>query len=840
MMEHKKLFEAFFDNIGCAAVIIEEDTTISLSNKRFAELSGYSNDEIDGKKGFSEFFPPRYLKKIIRYHEQRRVNPDTVPRVYESKAIDRHGNVKDIIITVDMIPNTKKSIVSVLDISEQKKAVSMLKKSEDNYRILANSITDVLFAFDNKLRYTFWNKASEDFTCIKAKDAIGKSFTQLFPQYKNTELEEFFKSILKTKKTGNYKHQFIQDNKEYYLDIYAYPTKNGITVFARDITNEVLSKMKLLESERRYNELFNNSLDGVYISTPEGRFTYANPALAKMLGYSSQDELLGINIPRDLYFSEQERPNHSSRDRPVVRRLKKKDGSEIWVEIHSRVVRDENGEPIYYQGVTRDITERKKIEDALNESEKKYRKIVECTHEGIWAIDAKQRTTFVNNRMAEILGYSPEEILSKPLHSIINTELFSPNEPAKTMLMLETARHSEKKILKKDGSEIYVNIEASPIVDNEGNHTGVIAFFSDITERKRMEDELKYQANHDILTSVYNRFFFEEQMKLISKERNLNAGIIVLDVDGLKYINDTLGHHQGDRLLIELTSLLTSTFRPSDIIARIGGDEFAILIRQIEEETIKGLVERLKENITDYNKSLKRHQNPISISIGYSVKDSETKTLEQTFKQADEMLFREKIPKRDDVRASILSALKATMLEKDQFTEEHMTRLKEIAIGFGESVGLDQNEMKKLILTTELHDIGKVIIPDHILSKDKVLTQKEFDIIKKHTEAGYRIAMATPEISDIANYILFSHERWDGQGYPNGLKGKKIPLKSRMVFIIDSYDAMTNKRPYREAMSLEAAIFELDKNAGTQFDPFLVKIFINKVLPGIMIIQPES
>jgi diguanylate cyclase (GGDEF)-like protein len=406
--------------------------------------------------------------------------------------------------------------------------------------------------------------------------------------------------------------------------------------------------------------------------------------------------------------------------------------------------------------------------------------------------------------------------------------------------MPKTAKYSDKKILKKDGSEIYVNIEASPIIDNEGNHVGTIGFFYDITERKRIEDELKYQANHDMLTSIYNRFFFEEQMKLISKERNLSAGIIVIDVDGLKYINDTLGHHQGDRLLIELTSLLISTFRPADIIARIGGDEFAILIRQIDVETTKVMVERLKENVTDYNKNLKRHQNPISISIGYAVKDYETKTLEQTFKQADEMLFREKIPKRDDVRASILNVLKATMLEKDHRTEEHMTRLKEIAIRFGELVGLDQNEMKKLILTTELHDIGKVIIPDHILNKSKALTQKEFDIVKKHTEAGYRIAKATPEISDIANYILFSHERWDGQGYPNGLAGKKIPLISRMVFIIDSYDAMTNIRPYREAMSLEATTFELDKNAGAQFDPFLVKIFIKKVLPVIKIIQPES
>ncbi|MCL5985739.1 MAG: diguanylate cyclase [Actinobacteria bacterium] len=574
------------------------------------------------------------------------------------------------------------------------------------YKDLANSITDIFFAFDHELRYTFWNKASENFTGIKSRDAIGKSFGEFFPEYKNTELEIFYNNILKTKKADKYKIRHIFNNKEYYFDIYAYPTKNGISVFARDITNEVLSEIKLHESEHRYKELFDNSPDGIYISTTEGRFTYANPSLAKMLGYDSQKELLNVDISRDLYFSEQERPKSHERDKPVITRLKKKDGSEVWVEIHSHVVKNENGEPIYYQGITRDIT-----------------------------------------------------------------------------------------------------------------------------ERKKNEEELKYQATHDKLTSIYNRFFFEEQMKLISKERNLNVGILVIDVDGLKYINDTLGHHRGDSLLIELTSLLTSTFRPADIIARIGGDEFAIIIRQIDTKTIKELADRLKNKITEHNISLKKHQNPISISIGYAVKDIDTKTLEQTFKQADEMLFREKIPKRDDVRISVLNVLKATMLEKDHNTEEHMARLKEIAVALGRATRLDEHEMKKLTLTTELHDIGKVIIPEHILNKKGVLTQKEYEIVKKHTEAGYRIAKATPEISDIANYILHSHERWDGQGYPKGLGGDEIPLISRMVFIIDSYDAMTDNRPYSVAMPMKAAIEELKKNAGTQFDPYLVKIFINKILP---------
>lgn len=375
-----------------------------------------------------------------------------------------------------------------------------------------------------------------------------------------------------------------------------------------------------------------------------------------------------------------------------------------------------------------------------------------------------------------------------------------------------------------------LDVTIFPIKDSTGRVVNAVIQHEDITDSKKMEDELKHLATHDALTGLYNRAFFEEGMKLLSKERNVSTGILVIDIDGLKYVNDAFGHQQGDGMLISFSKVLTRTFRPSDVVARIGGDEFGVLIRDVDEFKIWSIAERLRSNLYIYNKSLKANKSPINISLGYSIRNDSSKTVEQTFKEADDMLFRDKIPKRDDVRRSILNVLKITMLEKDFITEEHMERIKNTAATFGNLVKLSPEEMETFILATELHDIGKVVIPDHVLNKVEDLTKEEFEVIKKHPETGYRIAKATPETSHVAEYILCSHERWDGKGYPRGLKGEKIPLISRMIFILDAYDAMTYDRHYRKALNKDGAILELKKNAGSQFDPELIDLFINGVL----------
>jgi HD-GYP domain-containing protein (c-di-GMP phosphodiesterase class II) len=190
-------------------------------------------------------------------------------------------------------------------------------------------------------------------------------------------------------------------------------------------------------------------------------------------------------------------------------------------------------------------------------------------------------------------------------------------------------------------------------------------------------------------------------------------------------------------------------------------------------------------------------------------------------------MYKQKLLERKSMRSSLLASIKTTMYEKSHLTAEHEDRLVTLSKRIGQAMELSDAQINELELLSTLHDLGKLSIDDHILNKKDPLTAEEWAEIRKHPEVGYRIAQASPELAPIAEYILCHHERWDGTGYPQGLKGEAIPLLSRIVSVVDAYDAMIKDRPYRNAMPKAEAIGEIVANAGSQFDPVISKIMID-------------
>ncbi len=346
-------------------------------------------------------------------------------------------------------------------------------------------------------------------------------------------------------------------------------------------------------------------------------------------------------------------------------------------------------------------------------------------------------------------------------------------------------------------------------------------------DRKKTEERIKHLSFHDSLTGLYNRAYFEEELERYNFPRYYPLSIVIIDINGLKVINDTFGHNQGDKLLQHFAQLLTSVSRKGDIIARIGGDEFALLLPSTTSEQAHKFCERIKKTCEE-DKTKPVYLRP-SISLGHATQEGEYQNIEILLKEADNKMYQDKLFSAQSREKYLLDSFRLILAERDPHTEDHAQRLQELALALGERIGLTEYQLNNIKLLALLHDIGKIGIPDSILFKTYILTPSEWKKMKEHPKIGYRMAKNIPDFVPIAREILYHHEHWDGNGYPEGLKGEKIPILSRIIAVVDAYDVMQSRRPYKGAVSKTKALKEIKRGAGTQFDPQLVDIFLKIV-----------
>ncbi|SMC71062.1 diguanylate cyclase [Sporomusa malonica] len=464
-----------------------------------------------------------------------------------------------------------------------------------------------------------------------------------------------------------------------------------------------------------------------------------------------------------------------------------------------------------------ELQERRQAEEALKISQSSNQALINAIPDPMFII--KHDGTFVDYKAGkEQLLMPPDCFLGRTVF-----ELFPAETAAKMLQSIELVlangdiQNFEYQLTVHGKVEHY---EVRIIVSGEDE---VLAINRNITDRKRMEERLEFLSLHDALTKVYNRAFFEDQMKRIQRLEDGSAGIIICDVDGLKMVNDTLGHMMGDQILQAVAGILASCCSSNDLIARIGGDEFAILLPGNSVKQIASCCQRVREKIDSYN--AQNPTVPISLSMGFSACPEPPVDMDALLKQADDSMNREKLHRQKSTRSAIVKALVKALEARDYITEGHGDRLQDLIEAFADIVELPETSIADLRLLARFHDIGKVGIPDSILFKPSRLTEEEWVVMRQHCEIGYRIAVSAPDLVPIADWILKHQEWWNGQGYPLGLKGEAIPIECRMLSIVDAFDAMTSDRPYRQAMSKEDAIAELYRCAGRQFDPNLVDKF---------------
>ena len=424
---------------------------------------------------------------------------------------------------------------------------------------------------------------------------------------------------------------------------------------------------------------------------------------------------------------------------------------------------------------------------------------------------------FINEAVAKFYNKSKNDIIGQDDYQITrrkfaNMRRFTDNK----------VRSKKKRIVEKvEWNDRVYKSTKFPVKLLDDSY-GVGAFIEDVTEKVEREKQIKYLLYRDSLTELYNRRFFEEEIKRLDTKRQLPLSIIMADVNGLKLINDSLGHEKGDKLLIKTAELLKEVVRDEDVLARQGGDEFVVLLPKTNNDEAQKIVLRIKEKCSQ----TERDEITVSIGIGAATKTESEQDINEVLKEADKEMYQNKLSESRSTKSKIVQSLLNTLIAKSNETKEHAIKMGNLAYDFGEKLNLSNSQIHRLSLLAALHDIGKTIISEEILKKPGKLTAKEWKIVKDHPERGYKIASSSQEFAVVADEIYAHHERWDGSGYPRELKEKNIPYLARIISIIDAFDVMTHKRPYKKAVTKKEALAEINRGAGGQFDPELAALFI--------------
>lgn len=472
-------------------------------------------------------------------------------------------------------------------------------------------------------------------------------------------------------------------------------------------------------------------------------------------------------------------------------------------------------------------------------------------------IDSKNKIEMSNILLSSILESSPEVIVFSLDNNYCYTVFNNIHKEAmlniwkkeitKGMNMLDVIGYDEDRQKAKENFDRALNGESfsiveeygdnnysrlywqdyySPIISSNGKVIGLTCFVLNITSQKKAEERNIFLSYHDELTGLYNRRFYEEKLKQIDIESNYPISIIMADVNGLKFTNDVFGHIAGDKLIKAFAEVLKKHCRKEDIVARIGGDEFYILLPKTSSIKSEKIINKIQNSIL----TQQFDEGILSISFGCATKYNSNEPLDEVCKKADDSMYSQKLLDRDIFEINLIKHLNSILYDKNLVEQLHGKEVGILSKKLGIALDLSQNEIDQLELAGLLHDIGKVGIDYKILLKPDNLNEYERNEVKRHCEIGYKTLNYLNKYKNIAECVLYHHERIDGNGYPKGLKGAKIPLFSRIIHIVDAYQSMTSNNTYGHTLNIEDAINELKINAGTQFDEYITRVFVEKVL----------
>ncbi|PKM58327.1 MAG: c-di-GMP phosphodiesterase [Firmicutes bacterium HGW-Firmicutes-3] len=464
----------------------------------------------------------------------------------------------------------------------------------------------------------------------------------------------------------------------------------------------------------------------------------------------------------------------------------------------------------------------------------RYFDIYDLAPEGYLILSEKGFIIESNLTAAVMFGESKHSLAKKQITEYILKEDQDVYYSYRKQLFESKLPHEcELRMLKGDQTVFWGHMKS--IVVKEGERDNCRMVISDISSRKTAENDLKeseekllYLSTHDHLTGLYNRRYYEQQLKDIDTNENLPLSIIMFDLNGLKLVNDSFGHDMGDVLLNKAAETIKKACRHEDIIARIGGDEFVLMLpKTSRRDTVK-----IANDIKALTSKEIVSNIELSISYGYDTKETDNQFISEIAVNAENHMYKHKLFERTSIRSKTIELIMNTLFEKSNSEAQHSNRVSSICQVIAEKMDLDQNTVNQMRVVGLMHDIGKIGVDEEILNKSGSLTSSERVDIEKHPEIGWRLLSSTNEFSEIAQFVIHHHEKWDGSGYPDGIKGEAIQIEARIIAVAEAYAAMTSKSSFNEKLTQKEALKELVRCSGTHFDPNVVEVFNELVLSG--------
>ena len=657
--------------VRCAGtgIYIVQGGKFQYVNSLFQEMTGYTQKELQGV----------YSLDLVHPDDKERVRAKAVESLKsgnslpcEYRLIKKSGDVMWVLerLTSTIYKKKRATVGSFMDITERKQSEDALAKSEARYRTIMDETRDDYFEVDMAGNYTFVNDAFCRGTGYDREEIVGKSFKLTITGGGSKKIYEAFNQVYLTgQPVKALTFKFLRkDGSTGVGELSAFILRNesgdivGFRGIIHNVTERVMMEETLRKSEEKYRTILEEIEEGYYETDLTGNYTFFNDVICKKLGYT-REELMGKNFqihtaPEDVKkiteaYYELYRTGKPLKwfSPPQIR----KDGTLIFAEDLVSLLRSEKGEIVGFRGISRDVTEHVRMQEALRQSEEKYRTILEEIEEGYYEFNLAGDITFVNKAACRQFGRSEAELIG------LNYREYVPKEDVKSTYQAwnkvyrtgEPLRAYPFAPVRKDGAQIFLENSVSPVRNKEGKIVGFRSVSRDVTERKKFEQKLANMATHDALTGLPNRTLLNDRLTMglaLSRRSGNRLAVMMLDLDKFKVINDTMGHDVGDQLLKSVAERLSGVTRKSDTVARMGGDEFVLALPQISHPADAA---RLAQRILDVFHEpfiFDSHKLSITTSIGIAVYPDDGKDIEGLLKSADIAMYQAKEQSRDAYR----------------------------------------------------------------------------------------------------------------------------------------------------------------------------------------------